>query len=282
MKATQEILRDVKERLVSVYQSDEAESLSMWLIEEILELKRMDILLNLTYELNAAQQHKLEESIVRLLRQEPVQYVLGKAPFLSHEFNVRPGVLIPRPETEELVQWILKENAQADLRVLDIGTGSGCIPVSLSIAKPSATVYAVDISDEALMIAKENNDLLGATVVFSRLDILAEEIPFKNLDIVISNPPYVRHSEKQSMQVNVLDHEPELALFVSDEDPLLFYRLIASKSKAALKSGGKLYFEINEAFGKEMERLLLEEGFQEVRIEKDFRDKIRFATARLA
>ncbi|MDX5478012.1 MAG: peptide chain release factor N(5)-glutamine methyltransferase [Cyclobacteriaceae bacterium] len=267
-----ELFKDYQQQLMALYPAEEAESLVIWLFEEFLGKKRMDIIKDDEVEF-------LPESLVSALEQllsgRPIQYILGTAPFYGREFEVSPAVLIPRNETEELVHLIIKENPQKGLRILDIGTGSGCIPISLALEMQDAEVYGVDISDEALEMAERNNLVLHACVKFQKLDILTEEIPWTGLDIVVSNPPYVRYSEKEMMHRNVLEHEPHLALFVFDEDPLLFYREIAHKARRALKPGGKLYFEINEALGADTKKLMEGLGYSQVRVLKDLNDRDR-------
>ncbi|MGY6521853.1 MAG: peptide chain release factor N(5)-glutamine methyltransferase [Mongoliitalea sp.] len=263
-------------QLSTIYSEQEAGELTIWLFEHFLGFKRIDVLQNsLLEEIPQAMEKALEE----LMQQKPIQYILGKAPFYGREFQVSPAVLIPRNETEELVHLISKENTIPNPSILDIGTGSGCIPISLALEIQGANVHALDISEEALAVAKNNAKHLNASVAFYRIDILNEAIPVDNLGIIVSNPPYVKHSEKELMQPNVLAHEPHLALFVYDEDPLLFYRVIAQKAKNSLKSGGKLYFEINEALGKETAELLSKEGYQQIQIHQDLNGKERMISA---
>jgi release factor glutamine methyltransferase len=272
MSSLQEIFKDYSKKLQQLYSKQEAESLVFWLFEEFLGKKRMDILKD---QIIDAIPINLIEAFESLLKGKPIQYVLGKAPFYGREFVVSPAVLIPRNETEELVHLIIKENQKPGLGILDIGTGSGCIPISLALEMNAPTVFALDISDEALEIAMLNAEKLNTKVEFRCLDILKDDLPFEDLDIIVSNPPYVRHSEKDLMHTNVLAHEPHLALFVYDDDPLIFYRTIAQKANTALKSGGKLYFEINEAFGKETKNLMEDLGFVEVKIFEDLNGKER-------
>lgn len=215
----------------------------------------------------------------RLKRGEPIQYIIGKAPFYGREFLVSPATLIPRNETEELVHLIIKENPQQGLRILDIGTGTGCIPISLFLEMKEPEVYALDISLEALKVARQNAKSLKAEVNFLQGDILRERIPLESLDILVSNPPYIPEKGKAEMHKNVLDFEPGLALFVPDEDPLLFYRRIAELGREHLKKGGRLYFEIHEDFGPETVDLLESMGYQEVRLIQDLNGKNRIVTA---
>lgn len=272
MATLQTLFRDYSTKLQLLYPKQEAESLVFWLIEAYLGKKRMDILKDESLE---KEPPAMSDALEKLLKGMPIQYILGKAPFYGREFEVSPSVLIPRNETEELVHLIIKENPKQGLRILDIGTGSGCIPITLSLEINQASIFGLDISKEALETAKRNADLLQSKVEFLPLDILEEKLPFENLDIIVSNPPYVRHSEKDLMHSNVLAFEPHLALFVYDQDPLLFYRIISQKALKSLKLRGKLYFEINEAFGKETKQLMEDLGFGEVKIFEDLNGRQR-------
>lgn len=218
----------------------------------------------------------------RVVDGEPVQYAVGTARFMGNTYTVTPAVLIPRPETAGLVDLITDAwGGRRDLRILDIGTGSGCIAISLALALPYADVSAVDISAEALEVARENARSLHAAVTFRRLDILRAEPPqAPSLDIVVSNPPYIARSEAADMDARVLDHEPGGALFVPDSDPLVFYRAIARYAATALRPGGALYFEINARYPEQMRRLLEEEGYTSVDILRDYRGAYRYATCR--
>jgi release factor glutamine methyltransferase len=221
---------------------------------------------------------KLEEWAKRVNANEPVQYIIGEADFYGRRFKVNPSVLIPRPETELLVHEVIQEKQNAPA-FLDVGTGSGCIAITLKLEIPKAEVYAVDVSIDALNAAKENAKVLQADIKFIHGDFL-HEVSFPKLDIIVSNPPYIKESEKDSMKSNVLSHEPHLALFVPNEDPLLFYKAIASKSKALLKPDGSVFVEINEQYGKEVKGLFEQSGFNAVKIIKDLDGKDRIVSAR--
>lgn len=222
-----------------------------------------------------------ERVLKRLETGEPVQYVLGEAEFCDLLFEVGEGVLIPRPETEELVRLIVSECARRPIKVLDIGTGSGAIAVSLAQRLPEAEVSAVDVSSQALSIARRNAERNATRVRFEQVDILAKR-PFagEQFDVIVSNPPYVPISDKAAMDVNVIGYEPHIALFVEDQDPLLFYRVIAEYASDTLVLGGCLYFEIYEKYGAQVAGLLRNAGFEDVRIEKDINDKERMAVCR--
>jgi len=216
--------------------------------------------------------------IERLAQGEPVQYVIGHTYFRDLKIRVNPSVLIPRPETEELVDLIVSENKGA-LKILDIGSGSGCIALALKSAMREANVYALDASPEAVATAIENSRLNRLPIHCVASDIFHDPLPASGFDIIVSNPPYVRESEKSMMHANVLKHEPHGALFVKDEDPLIFYRTILAKGKAGLKHDGKVYFEINEAFGEAMLLLFDQMGYAEGRTLKDLNGKDRMASA---
>jgi release factor glutamine methyltransferase len=259
------------------YSTEEAENLVNWLLEHHLGLRRVDMM-HFLDEKDLPQALKLD--FERLKAGEPIQYIFGKGPFYGRDFLVNEHTLIPRNETEELVHLIIKENSQAGLKILDIGTGTGCIPISLDLEIKSPEVYGIDISEKALEVARKNGELLKSNVSFLKCDILNEMPNVRELDILVSNPPYVPEGEKSEMHRNVLDFEPELALFVPDLDPLLFYRVIGEKGKQLLKPGGKLYFEIHEKFGSGVADLLTRLGYQEVKVIKDLNGKERIASAR--
>jgi release factor glutamine methyltransferase len=209
---------------------------------------------------------------------EPVQYVTGEAFFYRRKFMVNPTVLIPRPETEELVMEVLahvKKKGLRTSRILDLGTGSGCIPITLALELPGSIVMATDVSANALNVARTNATTYGASIEFVEHDMLSNELAFTDLDIITSNPPYIPQQEKQSMHKNVLDFEPHLALFVPDDDPLKFYKSIAIKSKSALKKGGLLIVEVNEHHGHEVGNLFTAEGYDNIEIIYDLAQKQR-------
>jgi release factor glutamine methyltransferase len=244
------------------YPAEEIGSFFNILTSEFLGLSRLDLALDPHRELDPEDEEKLRAAFERLKQHEPVQYITGKTEFFGLPFIVNENVLIPRPETEELVQWIIEETSSEEIRILDIGTGSGCIAISLAKNLPNAKVSALDLSEEALKVARENAGINNVQIEFLQEDILAADSLPEKYDIIVSNPPYVRELEKQEMHGNVLKYEPALALFVKDEDPLLFYRQIAALAKENLAPGGKLYFEINQYLGKETVALLQEKNFQ--------------------
>ena len=269
----------IRQSLQDIYPPEEVKALSMLICCDMLGVDALDIYMGKDIILSACKQRDLENIIFRLQKNEPIQYIRGYAEFCGRNFRVAPGVLIPRPETAELVGLIVKENPDAR-RLLDIGTGSGCIAISLDKNLPDAKVDAWDISEEALAIARKNNEELDAQVTFRRQDVFsADGIQGASYDIIVSNPPYVTETEKTEMEANVLDWEPELALFVPDEDPLRFYRRIAELGRELLRPGGKLYFEINQAYGQDMIRMIEMNQYRDVRVIKDIFGKDRILTA---
>lgn len=269
----------IRRTLQDIYPSQELKSLTMMIWCDLLGMDALDIYLGKDINLSESKQHELENILLRLRENEPIQYIRGIANFLGRSFHVAPGVLIPRPETEELVELVISENHQKAPRVLDIGTGSGCIAVTLSLEIPQARVTAWDVSEEALLIARNNNEELGANVFFEKRDVFAEVECNQQFDCIVSNPPYVTESEKEAMEPNVLDWEPELALFVPDNDPLRFYRKIAVLGRRLLCPEGKLYFEINRMYGTPTIDMLGAMGYKEPRVIKDISGNDRIVTA---
>ena len=270
---------ELRNRLKICYSASEAAALARILCCEMLEQRTTDYVLDEPLDLNEEQGGRMEEILTRLLRYEPIQYIEGKARFLGRDFHVEPGVLIPRPETEELVERMLKE-VPAKARIADIGTGSGCIAVTLALEVPGAQVQAWDISEAALQVAKQNAQALQANVDFIQRDVLVWEPEEREaLDIIVSNPPYVTEAERDEMEPNVLLYEPEGALFVPNNDPLRFYRRIGELGRDLLVPGGKLYFEINRAHGEETCALLRRQGYTDVHTDKDLSGNDRFVIA---
>ncbi len=269
--------------LTSVYEDDEAQAVARMVYEVRFRLSLSDICIGKDTQLSADSQTQLEEIAQRLLNQEPVQYVLGETTFAGRTFKVTPDVLIPRPETAELCEWIDTSISPSGKRVLDIGTGSGCIAITLALAWPEADVTAWDISAEALAVAQENAEHLGARITFRQVDILMEAPAswegVGECHLIVSNPPYITAREATAMEHNVLDWEPHRALFVPDNDPLLFYRAIARYAQQALEPQGWLYFEINPLYADELHRLLDTMGYHHVETKKDQYGKQRMIRA---
>lgn len=295
------VKRYFRSQLVRKFSEREAEQLLRILFEDLFGLDRMKILMNPNLTIDEFQYHQMEMAVADLLNDKPIQYVTGVAEFCDLKFKVNESVLIPRPETEEMVQMIcatsllchsnvgLREGMESigdgakhqPMRIWDIGTGSGCIAVSLARRFPDAEVFAFDVSEKALQVAESNAVLNKVKVNFIHDDVLHphSEIFSQPVDLVVSNPPYVCEKERKTMENNVLDWEPEYALFVPDNDPLLFYRQILHLASTQLTANGQVWFEINEAFGAEMLGLCKAEGFDKAEIFNDFAEKPRICKA---
>jgi release factor glutamine methyltransferase len=282
-----DIVRFFKDELEEIYDAGELETMIRYCVEEFCGIRSFSILRNAEDTVSESELLRFNFAVKDLKKEKPLQYVLGKADFYGLKFIVNENVLIPRPETEELVQLVISDLRSSfdlnDLTVLDIGTGSGCIPITIKHKLPSVDLYAMDISESALDIAEKNAVLNEASVNFFRDDILDPDYlrGAGNYDVITSNPPYIRISEKNSMHPNVLDYEPHLALFVENDDALLFYRKIAEYAKKKLKPGGMIYFEINAALGPETKLLIEENGFKNVILIKDINNKNRILRGRL-
>jgi len=270
-------IASIRKELAGIYPAEEIESLIFLIFENVKGYTRTQFLLAKDEILSEEDRSELGKIVARLKNHEPIQYILGETEFYELPFYTVPGVLIPRPETEELVQWIIQENKLTRPTILDMGTGSGCIAVSLRKNIPDSTVLACDISPVCIATACRNAELNSAAITVLTFNILKNTpgISFPELDVVVSNPPYVRETEQLQMEKNVLEYEPTLALFVTDANPLIFYSHIADFAQTQLKTGGKLYFEINEALGKECSEMLQEKGFSEIKLKKDLNGKDR-------
>ena len=295
-------------RLTPLYEAGEAKAIVRWVLDVRFGLSWTDILCGKVTELSAHDQTELEKIMQRLEKGEPIQYIIGVTDFFGRQFHVAPGVLIPRPETEELCRWILASDkhrltrtvreslhqsdaevrvspSQSDANILDIGTGSGCIAITLAQELPDAKVTAWDISDDALRIAADNAKSLGANVTFEHRDILEKSLTSHlspltpQFDLIVSNPPYICEKEKSAMECNVLEHEPHLALFVPDDDPLLFYRAIAQYAVEALKPQGSLFFELNPLYADDLAQELSMMSYHDISIRRDQFSKPRFLKA---
>lgn len=269
----------IKNELQAFYSHDEISALTRLILEKGFGLSFADILACKFNHLSDADVCKTAEIVDKLKNGEPIQYILGETEFFGLSFLVNKSVLIPRPETEELVQWVLETTPHNPSKILDIGAGSGCIAVSLAKNLPLAEVHAWDISADALEVAGKNAERNGAKVFFSRKDILAEQKTDKKFDIIVSNPPYVTESEKTGMKKNVLNFEPHLALFAPNENPLIFYEKISDFALKTLNRSGLLFFEINREKGGEIERMLREKGFREIERRKDISGNERMIKA---
>lgn len=274
------------QRLTGLYPESEAKAIVRWMLDVRFGLSLTDIVCGCLAQLSPAENSELETIMRRLEQGEPVQYVVGTAYFCGRPFHVEPGVLIPRPETEELCQWVIADAAENIPRtILDVGTGSGCIAITLALSIPQSGVVAWDVSDVALRIARDNASALGADITFERCNALDPQLstvhrPLSTINTIISNPPYICHNERAAMARNVLAYEPDEALFVPDADPLLFYRAIARYAAEALTTGGRLYFELNPLYAEDTVTMLSGFGFSHIEIRQDAFGKQRLLQAR--
>jgi release factor glutamine methyltransferase len=272
----------LRNHLGKIYTEGEASAISDWVMEKITGSKNTERMLYKNEIIQPEEEGQIQKIIQRLMDHEPVQYVLNEAWFCGLKFYVDKNVLIPRPETEELVEWIIANcRFPVDqLIILDIGTGSGCIPVSLKRRIRKAEVWSCDVSEAALAIAKRNAHTLGAEVNFLHLDFLNQQNwpQFPSFDIIVSNPPYIPEKDKKEMPLNVLNHEPPTALFVPDNDPLLFYHAIAAFGKSYLNPGGSVFLEIHENLGEAVSALFTSQGY-EIELKKDMQQKDRMVKA---
>lgn len=282
MTNSKELFNDLVSRITLKEEISEVRAIVSMLLEKKLGLTRSEILTG--KEIVAVSPSIFDPFIVQINDHRPIQYILGEAEFYGRIFKVNTSVLIPRPETELLMYEIISKFKDQDserLRILDIGTGSGCMAVTLAQEIPRAIVHATDISKEAIETAKQNSEALGSSVKFHEHNILDDGVSFGPFDLIVSNPPYISEEEKVVMRKNVLEHEPHLALFAPAKDPLAFYKAIALKSKATLSQGGSLWVEVNEHFGKDVADIFKEQGYNSVRIIKDLNNKDRIVTGRL-
>ncbi len=275
-----ETSKQIKAKLNNLYASSEIDSFIFMMYTEVLSISTAQVLAYPEKEINLEQLTIIDNWVERLQKNEPIQYIIGHCEFYDCQLVVREGVLIPRPETEELVYWILNDFGQGAINILDIGTGSGAIPIALAKNRKAWKVQAIDVSPSALTIANENALMNELDISFHQLDILKNDMLDEvNFDVIVSNPPYVTQTEKNLMRKNVLDYEPHLALFVEDDSPLVFYIRIAQLAKRNLNKGGCLYFEINEQFGDETCQMLKKIGYESIEVRKDLNGKDRMIKA---
>lgn len=276
----------ITQQLIEEYPEREAKAISRYVLETHYGISQLDICMDKVRNFSLEERQELDFIIKRLRQKEPVQYILQKADFLDYTFHVGPEVLIPRPETEELVKWIIEQVQHCHLdnpRILDVGTGSGCIAISLAKQLPLSTVTALDVSEEALTIAKRNAEMLNVPIQFLHDDILTPQLTETILpvwDIIVSNPPYIGFSERAEMEENVLKYEPRTALFVPDNDPLVFYKAIGQFGLERLKPNGCLFFEINRLYGEKTCNLLEDMGYTDITLRKDIYDNDRMIRCR--
>jgi len=266
--------------LIDYYAETEIVSFFNLLSADILKMQRIDIAQNLYAVISGKKQEKFQNAVNKLKNYIPIQYIIGNTEFYNLTLKVNAATLIPRPETEELVAWIINDqNNKQNISILDVGTGSGCIAIALAKNLPEAKVFALDVSEKALRIARQNAVDNGVTIEFIEADIFDVDLGNLQFDVIVSNPPYVRELEKETMSPNVLNHEPHLALFVKDDDPLLFYRSIVEVANNTLKSKGFLYFEINEFLGNLTRQLVQKLNYCNIELKKDLFMKDRMIKA---
>lgn len=279
-RTIKDVIRHIKDELNNIYPERETNSLIEIILDHVVKLKKTDLLINREQTITYQQFKKIEDITKQLKKQKPIQQILGETEFYNITLKIKPHILIPRQETEELVDWIIKDApVQKKLKILDVGTGSGCIAIALAKNLPLASVTALDHKQEIIDIAKENAQLNDVGIRFICSNILDEELPNETYDLIVSNPPYVRPSERKFMKRNVLDFEPYEALFVKDHDPLIFYRKIIQLAGEHLTANGFFYFEINERLGQEMIRLMKKHNFRNIYLKKDLNNKDRMIKA---
>ena len=271
----------IKQAINGQYPDTEASAIAKAILTDVFQLSTTDLYASKDMNFSTNQAEKLEVIITRLRANEPLQYILGNCYFCGLDFHVEPGVLIPRPETAELVEWIISDCNSSDspIRILDIGTGSGCISISLAKNLPQSEVHAWDISEDAIRIASDNANRLNANVRFRQTDVLGQIPTNTMMNVIVSNPPYITEAERTDMDANVTDWEPDTALFVPDNTPLLFYERIADIGKQILTPDGTIYFEINQRFGTETVDMLRKKGYRNVELRKDLSGNDRMIKA---
>ena len=276
MQKLGDIILFFKNELAGISNSREIFNWAYITINNLFGYDRANFIINQNQKISLHQRKKIKRIVSQLKKNKPIQYILEECVFFDLKFKVNSSVLIPRPETEELVKWILKDEFKS---IIDIGTGSGCIAISIAKNK-NVNVHAIDISNTSIKLAKKNAEFHGVSINFLNIDILTENISNK-VDIVVSNPPYVLKKEKKHMNKNVIDYEPEIAIFVDDNNPFIFYKIIAKKAKKILNRNGKIYFEINENYSEEVMKILKDYGYVNIKLKKDINDRERMIKATL-
>jgi len=276
MQKLGDIILFFKNELAGISNSREIFNWAYITINNLFGYDRANCIINQNQKISLHQRKKIKRIVSQLKKNKPIQYILEECVFFDLKFKVNSSVLIPRPETEELVKWILKDEFKS---MIDIGTGSGCIAISIAKNK-NVNVNAIDISNTSIKLAKKNAEFHGVSINFLNIDILTENISNK-VDIVVSNPPYVLKKEKKHMNKNVIDYEPEIAIFVDDNNPFIFYKIIAKKAKKILNRNGKIYFEINENYSEEVMKILKDYGYVNIKLKKDINDRDRMIKATL-
>lgn len=278
--SSKKLLRYIKESIQLDESEEELNSLSSYILEHLFSIDRNEIILDRSINLSSSQIKSLHKFLERINQHEPIQYIIGEADFYGRKFLVNPSVLIPRSETEELVYLIAQEFKGKKPKFADIGTGTGCIPITLMKEFAGAKAFAIDFDPRVIRTAKQNAQKHEVAIDFMLLDILREQLPLQSLDFVVSNPPYVTYADKELMKQNVINHEPATALYVKDEDPLLFYRRIAELAVKSLKPGGKIFFEVNERFADDVKELLEVMDYVEGVVSKDLNGRDRMVHAK--
>ena len=280
-----ELINQTSGYLLAQYNENEAKALSRLIISSLMEVNSVQLMVKENDTVSDILITKVERIVIRLQENEPIQYILNSSWFYGYQFYVNEEVLIPRPETEELVSWVLEiAKPLKNPKILDVGSGSGCIPIAIELEHPDADVYAIEYSDSAVAIAQRNSEKLGVQTKYYEFDALelGNWEVLEKFDIIVSNPPYIPGSEKSLMHKNVLDFEPDLALFVENQDPLIFYRQITKAAISHLKPNGALLFECNEFNAQQVLTLMLEQGFTDIELRKDLQGKDRMAFGRMA
>jgi len=280
MKNSKSLLSELIGRITLPESEDEVRAIASQLLESVCRLTRLDMIVG--KPVTEEDEKRLIDAVARINLAEPLQYVLNEAHFFGRTFFVDPSVLIPRPETEELVSLVINhvDKSARPLRIIDVATGSGCIAISLQLELHGAEAWATDISEQALTVARRNADTLGSSASFVISDVLSEALPVSDVNVLVSNPPYIAESESTAMDKNVLEYEPHLALFVPDNNPLLFYKALALRSYGALGNDGLLAVEINARFGNEVATVFRDTGLTDIQVVKDLAGKDRFVLAR--
>ena len=276
-ESSKKLLDYIRDNVTVISSPKEVESIAFMIMDHLFKVDKTDVIMDRSLKVKSETKKKIKKYIERLNEHEPIQYILGEAYFYNRLFVVNPNVLIPRNETEELVELILDDYKGKRFKLMDIGTGSGCIPITISKERKEARCLAMDIDPRTIKVARQNADRHNVSIEFLLMDILKEPIPVDQLDIVVSNPPYIPERDRGFMEKNVLNYEPPKALFVSDHDPTIFYREIAQKAFPVLKNQGRIYFEIHEEQGDEVKNILVSAGFDDIEVFTDLNGKPRLA-----
>lgn len=280
--SSKKLLQYIKESITLDESEEELNSLSYYIIDHLFKLDKNEIILDRSINISSSELKELHKFLERINDHEPIQYIIGEADFYDRKFIVNPSVLIPRQETEELVQLIIADQKGKKSKFADVGTGSGCIPITLAKELSGSKAYAIDFDPRVIRTAKQNAEKHDVQINFMLIDVLRENFPLQSLDFVVSNPPYVTYADRELMKANVTHYEPATALYVKDEDPLLFYRRIAEISAQSLKPEGKIYFEVNEKYAEDVKSLLEVMDYEDCIVVQDMNGKDRIVHAKLS